>query len=226
MKKVSIFILFSLFLAQLQAQDSTLLANNKHELTIAPSLYLIPILGLQGSTNFHPIFLYKHKIAPNKLHRVGILGSSSINISDAPTQISVKDTIIQTFDNQKNYSIAQFHVGFEKQRLFNRNNRFRAMYGCDAIFDYSNETEQLNGKRYIKKNEVYILSEQFVADDFKLLSDKKTYGLGLSPFFSIDYRILKRVYLGGVINAAITYNITKSAIDFNMLYNPTLSFRF
>lgn len=228
MKKTSIFLIFSFFFTQLQAQvrDSSLWAKDKNEFVIASSIYLGPILGFQGRENFQPLILYKYKVTPNKLLRFGILGRNDVRTSDGTTQISIKDTMIQTFSNHRNYSRFQFHLGIEKQRLFKRNNRFRAMYGCDVVFNISNEKEQLIGKRYIKKNDAYVLSENFIAEDLKLLSDKTSFGLGLSPLFGIDYRIFNRIYLGGVINMAIGYNFTKKKIDTNTFYTPTLSFRF
>jgi hypothetical protein len=228
MKRISILIILSFFLAQLQAQtqDSSLWAKDKNELVIASSIYLGPLLGFQSGSIFQPVLLYKRKIMPNKILRVGILGRNDIRISEEPTQISIKDTILQTFGTQKNYSRFQFHLGIEKQRFFRRNNRFRASYGCDMVFSFNNDKEQLNGKRYIKTNDVYVLSNKFVAEDFKLLSDQTSFGLGLSPLFGVDYRIFDRIYLGGVINMVVGYNFTKKKIDTNTFYTPTLSFRF
>jgi hypothetical protein len=226
MKLTSTLLLFSCFFVSLQAQDSTFLANTKHEIAIASSVYVTPLLGLQGNASFRPLFLYKHKIATNKLIRAGILGRNEQTISDEPTKIIIKDTMMQTFYTQDNNTSARFHVGLEKQFLFKHNQRFRASYGCDAIFELNTKKEQLNGYRYLKENGAYVLNDNFFAEDFILLQDEKSYAAGISPFFSLDYRILKRLYLGGVVNSIVSYNFTSGSIDFNMVYVPTISFRF
>jgi hypothetical protein len=227
MKKLSIFIFFSLFLTQLQAQtqDSILWAKDKNEFTIASSTYLAQLLGFQDGKSFQPLVLYKRRITPNKLLRAGILVRDNVKTTDV-TQISVKDTIMQIFSNQESDSKTEFHIGIEKQRIFKHNNRFRAMYGCDAVFVLGNEKELLMTKRYIKKNDVYVLSKDLVPDDLKIVKDDTSYSLGVSPLFGVDYRIFNRIYLGGVINMTFAYNFTKKKMDTNLFYTPTLSFRF
>jgi hypothetical protein len=228
MKRISIFIIFSFFLAQLQAQtqDSSLWAKDKNELTIASSIYLAPLLGIQSSPNFRPVLLYKHKMKSNKFLRLGIAGSSNYTESELISQISFKDSTMTISSTAKYDDIFRINVGLEKQRLFKRNNRFRSIYGCDITFIYTNKRDQLNGKSYNKKNDIYILNEDRNTWDYKLTKNEKTYGLGLAPFFGVDYRIFNRIYLGGVVNTIMSYNFTKKAVDFNMVYTPTLSFRF